>query len=1171
MLEIRFLGKFEVRRDGKAIEIPSRKAQELLAYLALNPGKQYRREKIAGLLWPETAEASARSKLRYALWQLRKTIGNDYFRADRISLSLKEGTDYWLDVSVLETTHPERLSIEELREIVDLYGGELLPGFYEDWVILERERLQFLFEQRFEVFLRRLMEEGSWEDTLEWGERWISMGGVPEMAFRALMIAHSQLDDASSAANAYQRCVNMLSEQLGVEPSEETVKIYQVISQGQKPVSPSPTKRGDFIDAQVESFQLPAFLETGEKRPGKGKSIFVTRERELARLEEHLESVLTGQSRIVLIRGDAGRGKTALILEFSRRALQRHSDLIVTYGSGEAYTGIGDPHLLFRDVLALLTGDIENKWAKGVISQEGARRLWDLFPESMIALMDQGPELVGSFVSGDSLLGRAKAFTSKGGNWLGRLEMLVSTRQNRPTPINVQHSDIQKGLFEQYTQFLQKISRLHPILLLLDDLQWADLGSISLLFHLSRRIEGYPILIVGGYRPSDLLQDWQGKQHPLAQVLTEFKRNFGDIEIDLDKVGANEGRRFVNSLLDTEPNGLGEEFRQALYEHTGGHPLFTVELLRQMQVQGNLQKDEKGRWIQGSPLGWQALPARVEAVIGGRIDPLPAAMIDILRVASVEGEQFTVEIIAEVMGMDALKIVYQLSNVLDKRYFLVEAIGTEVVGGQRLSRYRFKHYLFQRYVYRSLDDVERAHLHEQVGISLERLYGDQATQVAVQLAKHFDEGGKIEKAVDYLIQAGEIAKRQSANEQAIIHLNKGLALLMTLPESAWRDSKELILQISLAPPMVATKGYTAPEVEGIYERARQLCEKSEDTSQLTTALWGLWSYYLVKANYPTARRLAEQIFTLSQKEEDPDLRLVSNWTLGITLVHLGQFFPARGHLEQAIKAYHPERHLHLTYHYGQNPAVTCLLYSGFNLWFLGYPERALGQVQKGLALADEIDHPYSKSFALGMAAVFYAYTHEAEAALLYSQLTIDLSKNAGFPFFLALGLIVRGWARSQLGKSSMTVGPIRRGIDAMDAIGAELGRPLFQCLLAEALLKSQKIDEGLDAVIQAIRIADKNKEYLNKSDLFRLKGELLDIRGETGSEVIAPIEQSITIAREQNAKSMELRGLMALSSVLERRGKPGEMLEQLGETYKWFSEGFETGDLKKARVLLGRD
>lgn len=268
MLEIRLLGQFEVKLEGQHVEIPSRPAQSLFAYLLLNPGTAHRREKLAGLFWPDATESNARNNLRYVLWRIRKAIeaSRAYLIADDLSIAFDASAEYWLDVSVLERKMAEAESAEDLIGVVSVYGGELLPGFYDDWAVLERERLHGVFERKMQALLDRLIEAQRWTEVLEWGERWVALGRVPEPAYRALMIAHSGLGDMSKVAAVYNQCVEAFRRELGVEPSEQTRKLYERLIKGGTPLGPAaapPSERSDLAGQTIGAYHVVEKLGEG--------------------------------------------------------------------------------------------------------------------------------------------------------------------------------------------------------------------------------------------------------------------------------------------------------------------------------------------------------------------------------------------------------------------------------------------------------------------------------------------------------------------------------------------------------------------------------------------------------------------------------------------------------------------------------------------------------------------------------------------------------------------------------------------------------------------------------------------------------------------------------------------------------------------------------------------
>lgn len=1165
MLEVRFLGKFDIRIDGFRIEIPARKAQSLFAYLILNAGVQHRREKVAGVFWPDSDENSARSKLRYALWQLRKSVGDSYFLSDKISVALNDEAEYWFDCAELESKTGDQFSTSELQKIVELYEGELLPGFYEDWIFLLREQFSAAFEEKITLLLERLCFEQRWRETLSTAEKWISLAQIPEPAYQVLMLAHSQLGDNASAINVYQRCEQTLEAQLGVEPSDLSKKLYRLILGGEIPQvsllypAASIAEREPIPRSQRKEIEILPSLE---------QRVFVAREEEINWLIEKIDSSLSGSGQVALVVGNAGQGKTALIQEFSRRAQRSNQDLLAAYSTCEAYSGIGDPHLPFRNILALLTGDLAAKQSLGLISSENARRLQEMIPVSVETLIEFGPDLIESFVPGAALLSRLVPYRHENSPWIERLKNQVEIRRKRPEPVNIDHGNSRKDLFNQYTGYLQRLAGEKPLLLILDDLQWADLGTINLLFHLARRIEGHRILILGAYRRDDVVQYADGQQHPLIPILTELKRSFGEIEADLDRVSEREGRQFIEDILNTEPNGFNENFRRLFFLQTAGHPLFTIELLRQMQEQGDIFKDDQGRWIPKKKLGWEKLPAKVEAVIAGRVNRLHPKLREIINVASVEGEEFTAEVVAKVIGADEAEVIHKLSQDLDKRYLLVEASGIMRLGEQRLSGYRFRHNLFLKYVYEDLDAVERSFLHEKVAHALEQLYHGHTEQIAVQLARHYEAAGVLKKTIDYLLLAGKQAKQLSANEQAVAYLKKGIDLLGTLPDGNQRDEMELLLQIALGAPLVATEGYASPEVERTYERARLLCKRTGDLSQLAPTLWGLCAFYQVRGKHSIAYQLADEILDNARNQEDAHLMFVAHWMQGISLTHIGNFPLAKQHLEYTLEQENIHQDESLTYLYGQNPRVTCLAYLALNLWILGYSHKALEMSRDALNKAEELNHPFTLTFVHGITALLDVIRRDINSAVQHSDTTIRLAKKSNFPFLLTLGMIIRGWSRGQSGKIGMAEKLIKGGIEGMEAIGAELGRSFFLSQLAESYSLSQDIEKGLKVLDSAMEKAISNEEHWYDSGLYWLLGRILEMNGAAKAEIADKYWQAIEIARTQEARSLELRGVISLLKLDMGGDKYQKGKARLKEIHHLFAEDLDNELLLEARSFI---
>ncbi len=520
------------------------------------------------------------------------------------------------------------------------------------------------------------------------------------------------------------------------------------------------------VPIEMGPVKLPAFLEQMEEAPA---PVFVGRERELEQLDGFLQKAQDGRGGLAFVIGGPGRGKTALLEAFSRRASEARADLLVVWGECSAYTGVGDPYLPFRRAMGMLTGDLESRWAAGRISCREATRLWEAMPSVTREVVEVGPDLIDVFVAGRGVLSRLRSAVEGSASWIERLAMLAD--RERPSPGELE----QRNLFEQVEVVLAEIAERNPLLLVLDDLQWADGASINLLFHLGRRLAGRRVLIVGAYRPEEIALDRGGEPHPLKPVLSEFKRQYGEAWIDLGTVKDEEGRSFVEGYLDSEPNRLSEDFRKALFMQTGGHPLFTVELLQDLQERGDLILDEEGRWVEGRELDWSILPARVEGVIEERIGRLEEPLRETLSIASVEGVDFTAQVVARVQQVGERKLIKRLSRELEKKHRLVRSKDEARVGEHYLYRYRFTHLLFQRFLYNDLSAAERRTMHGEVARVLEELYAGERDAITVQLANHYTEAGEADKAIEYLQGAGDRARMVFAHEEAIQFYERALA------------------------------------------------------------------------------------------------------------------------------------------------------------------------------------------------------------------------------------------------------------------------------------------------------------------------------------------------------------------------------------------------------------
>ncbi|MEJ2351920.1 MAG: BTAD domain-containing putative transcriptional regulator [Anaerolineales bacterium] len=798
-LQLALLGGLSVSRAGQPLdELSSQKARALLGYLALTDRPQPR-PLLAGLLWGRLPEDRALMNLRKALAQLRPQVG-EWLDITRQQVAFNHDRPHRIDAVDL-TSAGEGLSSDEhltgtqlahLEQAIDLYQGDFLEGFYvrdapefEQWVLGKRAYFRELAMQMLHHVASAYRKKRENKSAIKFTRRLLRLEPWRESAHRDLMRLLAEDGQRGAALAQYEQSRRILQEELGVDPSDETERLFRAIQSGISRSQPVP----DIPDLKIEP-KRPSFLN-GKKPDGEtAGTAFVCRENHLARLSEHLRAALALNGRVVFVSAEAGMGKTSLLARFSSQAQQTYPDLIVASGVCTTYTGKGDPYLPFREILRMLSCDLEGKWSAGEISRGHALRLWRQLPTTIEALATRGRNLVDTFVPCEALLGRAVAHEEIAPELTQQLQGLLDLSQD--AGLN------QERIFEAYTDVLRIISEKAPLLLILDDLHWADPSSISLLFHLGRRLINAPILIVGAYRPEDVYLGREGNPHPLDSVLDEFKRLFGNTEIILGHGKWELDRRFVDALLDTEPNLLADDFRAQLTYSTRGHPLFTIEMLREMQERSDITQDQAGRWIASSTITWDALPGRVEGVIEKRINRLDPVLQEVLLTASVEGEEFTAEVIAQIRGIDRIKLIRMLSQDLAKGHRLIRARGVSQPDGPGVSHYQFTHNLFQKYLYSTLDPVERVHLHRAIGEALEDLHRERINEIAVHLARHFQEARLSLKASQYLLLAGQRAARLLAHEEAAMHLERGLSELATLTCTPEISHLEYELQLALA-------------------------------------------------------------------------------------------------------------------------------------------------------------------------------------------------------------------------------------------------------------------------------------------------------------------------------------------------------------------------------------
>jgi predicted ATPase len=683
--------------------------------------------------------------------------------------------------------------------------------------------------------------------------------------------------------------------------------------------------------------------------------------------------------------------------------------------------------------------------------------------------------------------------------------------------------------------------------LIFEDLHWIDAETEAFLDVLSESVATARLLLLVNYRP-EYQHGWGSKTY-----YTQLR---------LDPLGKEEAQELLTALLGEEVSAEREALERLILEKTEGNPFFMEELVQTLAEEGVLS-GERGRYrLERSPSELH-IPATVQGVLAARIDRLPEEEKGLLQTLAVIGKEFPFGLIRGVAEQGEEDLYRGLSHLQAAEFVYEQPAFPE-------PEYTFKHALTQEVAYHSLLGERRGMLHERTAQGIEELYRDALDAYYSELAHHYGRTENTPKAVAYLCLSGEQAVQRSAYVEAIGQLSRGVELVATLPETRERAQQELFLQLTLGESLIATQGFTAPEPEQAYVRARDLCEEVGDTPQLFQALQGLFGVHLIRAEHDKAGELAEQLLHIARGTRDPAHLLIAPLAMGVASLWRGGFSKAREHLEEVIRRYDPQEHRTHEYLFASmDSGVSALAYLSWTLLPLGYPDQALRRSREALALARELSHPFSEAFALFTASRVHCLRGDSQAALEVAEAVIALASEHGFPFWGGLGTSMRAAALADLGQLQEGIAGMRPAVEALRAMGSVLASLSMLAFLAEAHGEAVQADEGLAVVAEALELVTKTGQRDAEAWVHRVKGELILARSPPDqAKAEASFHKALDVARQQSAKSLELRAAMSLARLWQKQGKKEQARKLLADIYGWFTEGFDTGDLKDAKALL---
>jgi class 3 adenylate cyclase/predicted ATPase len=842
-----------------------------------------------------------------------------------------------------------------------------------------------------------------------------------------------------------------------------------------------------------------------------GLAPVVGRESEVALLQERWEQSKAGLGHVVLLSGEGGIGKSRLV-EVLRERVVGEGGLYVAIRCSPYHT-----HSALYPVIEHLQRVLE--WGRDETPAAKLGRLETVFAAAKLPLQET-MALVAALLSVPLPEGR---YPPK----------LLSPQQQR-----------QRTLDALVTWLLAKAER-QPILVVWEDLHWADPSTLELLGLVIDQVPTARLLTLVTYRP-EFRPPWTPRSHLTQLTLGRLPR--AQVEM------------MVRQLTGDKP--LPAEVLAQVVAKTDGVPLFVEELVK-MLLESGLVREKADRYVLTGPLPPLAIPATLQDSLMARLDRLGTARA-VAQLGAVLGREFAYELIRAMALMDEATV----------QRGLAQLVGAELLyqrGRPPQATYRFKHALIQEAAYQSLLKSTRQQSHQRITQVLTAQFPEVVETQPELLAQHYTEAGLGAQAIPYWQRAGERAIERSAYLEARAHLTMGLEVLKTVPDTPERTQQELGLQTTLGWVLIATQGGASPDVERAYARARELCRQVGETPQLFPTLRGLHRFYLGRGQMEAARELGEQLLSIAQRVQDPVLLVPAHLELGNTLFSLGELVSARTHLEQGIALYDPQQYRSMVLLSGSpgDPGVVCRGFAAWTVWVLGYPDQAFKRSDEALILAQQLAHPVSHAAALYFAAVLHYFRREEQAAQERAETLAALAREQGFAQPLSAGTILRGWALAMQGQGEQGLAQMRQGIAARKATGSERTWLFYLAMLAEAYQGLGQAEAGLNVLAEALAEAHTTVARYYEAELDRLKGELLLVRSpKYYEEAEACFRQAVATARRQQAKSWELRAAMSLSRLWQHQGKRAEARELLAPIYDWFTEGFDTADLREAKALL---
>ena len=909
-------------------------------------------------------------------------------------------------------------------------------------------------------------------------------------------------------------CVTELRRALGDDP--KTPKFVATVH-----------RRGYRFIAPVRFGTTP---EVKVRRPDAAKGprpILVGRKEELAQLQGWYSQVLQGRRRIIFVAGEAGIGKTAFAQEFVSSIVAEGAALV---GRGQCveHYGAGEPYMPVLEALS------------GLSRRQGGERV---------------VELLRQFAP----------------TWLAQMPGLLTSEERARLQSEVQ-GVTQQRMLREMTELLEAITAESPLVLLLEDLHWSDFSTLELISAIARRVESARLLIVGTYRPVEMLD----RDHPLRTVKQELELHHYCEELRLKLLNEKDIESYLTRRLAGNSGGRFETLGSLIHARTDGNPLFMVNVVDYLLGEAGLmvRKHEVSEWEALVATGFDP-PRTIREMIERNFERLKPDERAVLEGASVVGAEFSAALVAAALERPQEEIEDCCTQLARREQFVSAQRTVTWPDGTIVPGFRFQHALYQQVLYRLLSVGHQVRFHQRIALREETGYGERASEVATELAFHYSRANDINKALRYFRLAAERSVARCAFTEAASQLKTAIDLVGTLPSDSFGRRMELDLQTMLGVTLHSAKGYAAAEAAGAFQRARELFQRAaflgedvEDPFLEFAGMYGLWANYY-NACRPELLGQAQQFLAVAQARDARAPLLVGHRILGTSFLFLGEFISAREHLDQAVALYDPERHAQLALRFGQDIGVSALANRAWANAYLGYPEKAFADVEAALARARPLGHVPTLVYALTHAAIAEAVWRDIDRGEAHARQLVELSEKHGLPLWLGFGTMTLGMVLASRGQPIEAIEKIRTGLAIKDSTGCRLFKTLCSAPLGGAFVKMGQYEQALSAVQDGLAAVAATNERWAEAELHRQQGEVLlslPIPDYTAAE--ESFLKALVVARRQNAKLYELRSSVSLARLWVKKGKRVEAYDLLNPIYHWFTKGLDTADLKDAKALL---